>query len=364
VSTAPQLVGETSSGRRVWSANPPQLSIDPNGNLIQKIEGNDTWTYEWNAEDLLRRVLLNGSEVARYSYDPLGRRVEKVAGGVTTTFTYDVEAILRAQISGGATLTYIHSPELDEPLASEDQNGVRTNLHADGLGSIVTSTNASGTVTSTLKYDAFGVIETGTPARYSYTGREWEPESKLYYYRARYLDPKGGRFLSENPLGFDDGPNFYAYVANNPVRFVDPWGLKKIVICQKQKSLTLYDDDGKPMMNADVVCGCKESSTPDGTFTAGPWQKNKTNPKFSGPKGWEQDPWGNPYGPWFLPINGSNGCGIHGTRGYAWMGDTFIDMPFTCSHGCVRMSNPNIVKMHQMMPKSKGTQVVIKDTCE
>jgi YD repeat-containing protein len=54
------------------SATGATYSYDPNGNLIQKVEGPDTWTYEWNAENLLTKVLLNGSEVARHSYDPLG----------------------------------------------------------------------------------------------------------------------------------------------------------------------------------------------------------------------------------------------------------------------------------------------------
>jgi RHS repeat-associated protein len=171
------------------------------------------------------------------------------------------------------------------------------------------------------------------------------PSGPSKYYRARYLDPRLGRFISEDPIGFEDGPNFFAYVGSNPALFVDPWGLKKrIEICQKQRRLTLYDDD-ESLMTADIVCGCTNTPTPTGNFTGGDWQKDKVNRKFSGPKGWSEDPWSNPYGPWFLPITGSNGCGIHGTRGWEWMGDTFIDMPFTCSHGCVRMSNPNIIKL-------------------
>ena len=61
----------------------------------------------------------------------------------------------------------------------------------------------------------------------AFTGREWDPETGLHYYRARYYDPKSGRFLSEDPIGFQGGINFYAYVDNNPVNFFDPTGLLK-----------------------------------------------------------------------------------------------------------------------------------------
>jgi len=44
------------------------------------------------------------------------------------------------------------------------------------------------------------------------------------YYRARYYDPQGGRFVGEDPIGFRAGVDFYSYVMNNPVNFVDPTG--------------------------------------------------------------------------------------------------------------------------------------------
>jgi RHS repeat-associated protein len=48
----------------------------------------------------------------------------------------------------------------------------------------------------------------------------------LYYYRARYYDPNGGRFISEDPIGFLGGMNFYVYVDNSPSSFLDPTGNK------------------------------------------------------------------------------------------------------------------------------------------
>ena len=58
-----------------------------------------------------------------------------------------------------------------------------------------------------------------------FTGREYDSETGLYFYRARYYDPAIGRFISEDPIGFEGGDlNLYAYVRNNPVIYKDPHG--------------------------------------------------------------------------------------------------------------------------------------------
>ena len=76
-------------------------------------------------------------------------------------------------------------------------------------------------------YDVFGAIrnETGTSDNTrKFTGKEFDADSNLYYYGARYYDPYIGRFTQRDPIG--DGINWYAYVANNPLAFVDPTGLE------------------------------------------------------------------------------------------------------------------------------------------
>jgi uncharacterized protein RhaS with RHS repeats len=49
-------------------------------------------------------------------------------------------------------------------------------------------------------------------------------ETGLYYYRARYYDPRAGRFITKDPIGFEGGINIYAYVKNNPINMIDPEG--------------------------------------------------------------------------------------------------------------------------------------------
>jgi RHS repeat-associated protein len=57
---------------------------------------------------------------------------------------------------------------------------------------------------------------TGFENSYTYTGREWDKETGLYYYRARYYDPMEGRFISKDPISFAGGDvNLYGYVRNN-----------------------------------------------------------------------------------------------------------------------------------------------------
>jgi RHS repeat-associated protein len=178
---------------------------------------------EWNPENQLTRVTKNAIEQARFKYDPIGRRVEKVASGLTTTYAYDDADILRQ--SGATTLKYVHGPGVDESLASDDGSSL-SYLHADLLGTVVKTTSASGAVTLTRQYDAWGNLQAGaTTSGYAFTGREWDPEAGLDYNRARYYDPRSGRFIGEDPIGFAGGDvNLYRYAGGNPVNLRDPSG--------------------------------------------------------------------------------------------------------------------------------------------
>jgi len=67
--------------------------------------------------------------------------------------------------------------------------------------------------------------------RSEYTGREFDSETGIYEYRARYYDQGVGRFVSEDPIGFDGGYDLYTYAGNSPVNDVDPSGLQNDQPC-------------------------------------------------------------------------------------------------------------------------------------
>jgi RHS repeat-associated protein len=97
----------------------------------------------------------------------------------------------------------------------------------DRLGSVLGLMDGSGATVATYRYDPWGnlLAETGSVGQpFRFTGREWDAESGLYFYRMRYYDPKVGRFISRDSSGVLGGLNLYAYVFNRPTNLTDPWG--------------------------------------------------------------------------------------------------------------------------------------------
>ncbi|MEM9504773.1 MAG: RHS repeat-associated core domain-containing protein, partial [Cyanobacteria bacterium P01_E01_bin.43] len=93
-------------------------------------------------------------------------------------------------------------------------------------------------------YDSFGNLvgesNSSFDSRYSFTGREFDEETGLHYYRARYYDGELGQFISQYPIGFSGGTNnLYAYVGNEPISNTDSRGLMtdRELLAQLRKEL-------------------------------------------------------------------------------------------------------------------------------
>ncbi len=125
---------------------------------------------------------------------------------------------------------FIMGPRIDEPVVMAI-DGKKFYHHFDALGSVVTLTNQDGKIANDYRYDVYGQFaanpsgQVDTP--YKFTGRRFDSESGLYYYRARMYDPGIGRFMQNDPLGYIDGLNMFAYVGNNPVNWIDPMGFNQ-----------------------------------------------------------------------------------------------------------------------------------------
>ncbi len=149
---------------------------------------------------------------------------------------FDNEDIL-LELDGANNITarYTHGPGIDEPLVLE-KAGASFFYHTDGLGSITEITDSVGVVKQRYTYSAFGKIESQLDPNfiqpYTFTAREFDPETGLHHYRRRTYNADTGTFLQEDPLGLaGENINLYLYVGNNPVNFIDPLGL---CACQRK----------------------------------------------------------------------------------------------------------------------------------
>ena len=173
-----------------------------------------------------------------YTYDAFDRRIaQRVdpdgAGPQTsarTHFVYDGDRVWADLDDQGQLLAaYLHGAQIDELVARyRPVQGTAWYL-TDHLGTVRDITDAAGTVIDHVDFDSFGNLtaESHPPYgdRYKFTGREFDADTGLYYYRARYYDPQLGRFLSLDPREFDAGDgNLYRYVGNAPLTNTDPRG--------------------------------------------------------------------------------------------------------------------------------------------
>lgn len=229
--------------------NDVTYSYDRNGNLISKSTLEGTTTYSWDYENRLVKVTMPDGTIAEYAYDPFGKRIGKKVmtnGTITNTrYFYDNDNILFEYNDAGTIGNrYTHGPGVDEHLMITTGKD-KYYYHADGLGSTITLTDSTGSAVQTYNYDSFGNMKdqkNRVEQPYTYTGREWDKETGLYYYRARYYNPMEGRFIQKDPIAIlgniynsngkvtfsqyvDAVTNPYLYVQNNPINLIDPTGL-------------------------------------------------------------------------------------------------------------------------------------------
>ena len=180
---------------------------------------------------------IDGSVFA-YEFDGEGNRLSQSLNDcLSKRFVYDgADVLLELNPINGVAYAWVNGPGIDQPIERllfiDGAPRARRVFHADALGSVAALTDPSGLVTQSYAYSAFGSLRSSTghdPNRVTYTAREQLGDSQGWmYYRYRVYSFSLGRFSTPDLLGFADGVNVYAYVANNPVLFVDSLGLRVV----------------------------------------------------------------------------------------------------------------------------------------
>jgi RHS repeat-associated protein len=218
------------SSNQLTSTPAAMFTYDGNGNTLTKANSTGTTQYTWDFENRLSSAVLPAAGTVTFKYDAFGRRIQKSSASGTTNYLYDgSNSVEEVDQSGALLARYAQGAGIDEPLA-ESRGGTNGFYEQDGLGSVTSLTGSSGSLADTYTYNSFGVLTASSGSLtnpFQYIGRDYDAETGLRYYRARYYDPASGRFISEDPLQLESGDvNFYAYVWNNPINLVDPRGLR------------------------------------------------------------------------------------------------------------------------------------------
>jgi len=202
------------------------FTYDANGNTLSDPSGK---SYTWDFDNRLTQAIVPNVGTTTFRYDPFGRRIQKSGPLGTTNYLYDqVDLLEELDNAGNVLARYNHGVGYDQPL-SMLRGSTASYYQSDVLSTITSLSNATGALANTYIFDAFGnqTASTGSITNpFRFTGREFDSETGIYNYRNRYYDSNSGRFISEDPIRFWGGIDFYAYTLNNPVNWIDPFGLE------------------------------------------------------------------------------------------------------------------------------------------
>ncbi|MCI5226246.1 MAG: hypothetical protein D3918_06180, partial [Candidatus Electrothrix sp. AX2] len=287
------------------------LLYDSNGNLID--DGSNLYTYDYENQLIKITRKSDAAVIASFTIDALNRRVQKTAGGVTTEYIYDDSRIIEERVGAVTTASYVYGNMLDEVILM-NRGGSTSYFHTDALGSVIALTDSSGNVAETYQYDAYGRVKffNGSGSQisdsaknnpYLFTGRRYDEEAGIYYYRARCYHPGLGRFLNQDPKGFIDGMNLYEYAMSNPLRYIDPRGtsIKKCTshtITQDvgrikrliPSFLSRYLTDGSISISYQKCRACCQSGNNKGNYATS--KELSVAASWTGDTGYIMTPWG------------------------------------------------------------------------
>jgi RHS repeat-associated protein len=217
---------------RLIVAGNASFTYDNNGNMLSETSGGQTTTYTYNSAN--RLVMVAGPDgIVTYAYDVDGNRVKTVQNGTSTRYIVDTnvqlsEVLATVDSHRKVTSSFVYGAA---GVISQETAGARSYYLTDAQSSVRLLSDASGRVTDTFTYDAFGnlLAQAGTTTvPFLFTGNMLDSTLGLYYLRARYYNPVLGRFLTADPAGGSPADpatlNKYNYARQDPANFEDPSG--------------------------------------------------------------------------------------------------------------------------------------------
>ncbi|MDH4161836.1 MAG: FG-GAP-like repeat-containing protein [Nitrospirota bacterium] len=202
------------------------LTSTSDGRVYQHDSNGNMWsdglrTINYNYDNLPISITYSGITTTLV-YDGNGDRVKKITPSGTTIYIGKL-----AECINGECTKYIFAG--GTRIAAKFYNDINY-YHQDHLGSTRVVTDGSGNSAEGIQYYPFGATlsDTGSNFNHRYTSQEYDRETGLYYYNARYYNPTLGRFISPDSIVPDPANpqalNRYSYVINNPVNYTDPSG--------------------------------------------------------------------------------------------------------------------------------------------
>lgn len=216
-------------------------TYDANGNQASiELANGDVTTQTWDYENRMESLHHADDSVVTYIYDPTNQQDEYLVVKETEDglmhYLWDNQNILQ-EYDVTTTAQYNYAPQAYGDLISQKRDTERSYFHYDGNASTSALTDQGGTETDNYTYSAYGKTLTSTGSTtnsFTYKGEigYYQDQDGLQLLRNRRYSPEQGRFTSRDPIGLESGEsNFYRYVGNNPINFVDPSG-ESTTLCQ------------------------------------------------------------------------------------------------------------------------------------
>ncbi len=249
-----------------------QVTNDNKNNFTYDLNGNRTSfdNYNYGLDNRLELCDKNG-ETNVFTYDERGNRMTKCSTSVSlVNYTYDSFGRKVKKVDNSQKVAYyiydgmdcvFEKTKFDPPNDWETQwiirglgvapgvgnivaikthrhedygqfimNDIKTDYyHPNHRGDTVFTTDENGEKKAELRYDAFGKTTYASNAgriKYRFSSKEWDSDAQLYYYGFRWYDTEHGIWTTKDPIGLAAGDlNVYRMVKNNPIKFVDQFGL-------------------------------------------------------------------------------------------------------------------------------------------